>query len=72
MSANFPNLDTPLGRAWLAAASIQQAVQSPNIEGDPMLKEEVARLAGAVKLLCEVVEQLVLREHTHGPYDPRR
>lgn len=61
---NFPNLDTPIGRAWLTASSVQQIIaNTQSIEGDPMLKEEISRLAGAVKLLTEIVEAHILN---HG------
>jgi len=63
MSRNYPDLDSALGRAWLDAAGIEKNVQQPNVEGDPILKSEIARLAHAVKVLCEVVEQLQETRH---------
>lgn len=56
MPRNFPHLDTPLGRAWLTAASIQNAVRSPGIDVDPVVKQLISDLAGATKLLAEIIE----------------
>lgn len=71
MADNYPDIETPLGRAWLRAASIEQSLLShSSIECDPVLREHVQQLAHAVKVLAEYVERLESHHHTHGLHDP--
>lgn len=69
---NHPDIDTPLGRAWLRAASIEQSLLShSSIECDPVLREHVQQLAHSVKVLAEYVELLIEAGRT-GPLDIKR
>jgi hypothetical protein len=54
---DFLDIDTALGRAWLAAASVEKNVMTDGMEGDALLRSEVSRLARSVKILCELLEQ---------------
>lgn len=59
---SHPDLDTPLGRAWLRAASIEQSLLNDSgIECDPVLREHVQQLAHCVKVLAEYIELLTER-----------
>lgn len=64
---NHPEIETPLGRAWLRAASIEQSLlSSSSIECDPVLREHVQQLAHAIKVLAEYVERLLDETHSHA------
>ena len=56
---SHPDLDTPLGRAWLRAASIEHSVKSLGMEGDPALLQQVSDLAHCIKVLAEYIELII-------------
>ena len=51
------DIDTAIGRAWLAAASVEKNVMTEGMVGDPLLRSEISRLARSVKILAELMEQ---------------
>jgi hypothetical protein len=65
VSGGHPRLDTPLGRTWLRAASIQQSLLNASHDIDPTVRELIIELAHGQKVLAEYIE-LIINERNTG------
>lgn len=53
------DIDTPLGRVWMRAASVHQSLlSSVHQEMDPNVRDFLITLAHGQKVLCEIVEAI--------------